>query len=558
MMVQGREYGVRRFVLKFFFIISTLFFSQKNFAQHTILLNQDVNQQLELGCNNLDVHSSVKPMLDVDVNGKTFKILDSITHSAGSDYEVTGKYYTAYTLNYPRATFRNYYRKPTDTSSFSPGGKAALLIRPVYDVNVGYDLTSNRLLTTTVGGAILDADYKQKIGIEIRFAGGNVTLPDFLDSIVTASHTMPGYGDRAYSIGKASYTFQHISGNLIWRPSKIFNLQIGRDKHFWGDGYRSLFLSDGSAAMPYIKQTTTIWKFQYVSLFTWMQDYTVSQNSVKNFRNKFGTFHYISFNAAKWWNIGVFESVIWQGNDSHRVRGFDPDYLNPVIFFRPVEYSLGSSDNAMLGFASKFRLNRNNQVYFQLLLDEFYLKEILAHNQWWANKQGFQLGYKCFNFADVKNLFLQTEMNVVRPFTYSHGSPQQNYSNAGNPLAHPLGSNFFEWLGLVSYTHQNYIFSGKFVSAIYGLDPDGLNFGQNINKSYMTHDHDYDNKMFQGIRTNLINVELKAAYKFNTAFPLQMEFIFGARHEHNVYKVKDDFYVQFGLSLPLWRSYRDY
>ncbi|HET6990442.1 MAG TPA: hypothetical protein VFJ43_03920, partial [Bacteroidia bacterium] len=358
-----------------------------------------------------------------------------------------------------------------------------------------------------------------------------------------------------------------ISGNLIWRPSKIFNLQVGRDKHFWGDGYRSLFLSDVSGAMPYIKQTTTIWKLQYVSLFTWMQDYSHGNQFAKDFRNKFGTFHYISFNATRWLNIGIFESIIWQGNDPNRQRNFDVNYLNPIIFFRPVEYSLGSSDNAMLGGAFKFRLNKNNQVYSQILLDEFFLKEILAHNGWWANKQGYQFGYKCFNFAHVKDLFLQSELNIVRPYTYSHGSSQQNYSNAGMPLAHPLGANFTELITILSYPEKQFTFTGKINYARYGLDTAGTDYGQNIFISYINRsatdpahptERDYNHNLFDGIATNMLYTELSASYKFNTTFPLRAELITGFRIEHNALTTKKGAYIQAGLSLPLWRTNRDY
>lgn len=157
----------------------------------------------------------------------------------------------------------------------------------------------------------------------------------------------------------------------------------------------------------------------------------------------------------------------------------------------------------MLGLSLKFRLNKNNQIYSQFLLDEFYLKEILAQNGWWANKQAYQLGFKCFNFAKVNNLYLQTELNIVRPFTYSHGSTQQNYSNAGNSLAHPLGANFMELIGIISYTHSRFFVSGKLVGARFGLDLNGANYGQNINRSYTSRDHEYSNFLFQGLKTNL-------------------------------------------------------
>ena len=149
-------------------------------------------------------------------------------------------------------------------------------------------------------------------------------------------------------------------------------------------------------------------------------------------------------------------------------------------------------------------------------------------------------------------------MNIVRPFTYAHGSKQQNYSNAGMPLAHPMGANFMEVLGIVSYSHKEFSVAGKFVVARYGLDPNGQNYGQNINRSYISRDHEYENYLFQGVATNLIYAEVKAAYKLNLAFPVRFELLAGLRSENNVLVKKKGSYIQLGLSLPLWRTYRDY
>ncbi len=540
----------------FYFLVGILFlFFQNGFAQHTLPMNFDVPKE-EIFLNNSESHSAVRPYLDIDLYDKCY-----------SPNEKDGGYIDFVCHPDNRLTWKNYYRKSTDTARFAEGGKSAFLIRPIYDFNVGYDLKTKNTFLTTVGGIILDADYKQKIGIEARFAAGTTAFPTYLDSITRFSSTIPGWGDRAYETSPGKYSFQHFSGNIIWRPSKVFNLQVGRDKHFWGDGYRSLFLSDIGAAMPYVKQTTTIWKLQYTSLVTWMQGWTNSTGSSKDYRSKFATFHHLSFNAAKWLNIGLFESIIWQGNDPNRNRGFDPNYLNPVIFFRPVEYSLGSSDNAMLGASFKIRFNANNFLYAQVLLDEFFLREILARNGWWANKQGYQIGYKCFNFGQVKNLFMQTEINIVRPYTYSHGSSQQSYSNAGMPLAHPLGANFTEVLGMLSYSNKGFTITGKLVGARVGLDSSGTNYGQNIFLSYMTRtstvpnrplERDFNHRLFDGVGTNIFYAELKAAYQFNLAFPLRIELLAGARSENNLLQRKKSAYVQFGLTLPLWRSYRDY
>ncbi|HTL83299.1 MAG TPA: hypothetical protein VL651_16405 [Bacteroidia bacterium] len=547
-----------------FLLLSSIFlFPANGFSQH--------NEPLPLILKNVDAswdwrsnHTSIQPILEEAYHPKK----DSSFGDGGMAHFITGP---------PRLSFANYYQKPfSDTDHFVEGGKTAFLIRPIYDLSGGKDLKSKNTIFNSAAGVILDADYKQKIGIEARFVTGISSLPYQLDSFAHFSGMMPGYSDRAYALGNGNYAFQHFSGNIIYRPSKIFNIQIGRDKHFWGDGYRSLFLSDCGMAMPYLKMQTTIWKLQYTSLFTWMQDWTNSNGFAKDFRSKFGTFHYIDFNATKWLNLGVFESIIFQGNDNLRMRGFDPNYLNPIIFYRPVEYSLGSSDNAMLGLSLKIRFNRNNIFYSQIILDEFYLKEIKAwKNGWWANKQGIQMGYKMFNVGNVNGLNMQMEMNIVRPYTYTHGSPQQNYSNAGMPLAHPLGANFAEGLGILSYYHKGFSISGKMVMAAMGLDSAGKNYGQNIFLPYGTRSvttatlspaADYNHHIFDGTKTILFSAELTSAYRFNTSFPLRVELTAGvwALHQYGngvkkqATAVNKSSYIQLGLCLPLWRTYRDY
>ena len=46
-------------------------------------------------------------------------------------------------------------------------------------------------------------------------------------------------------------------------------------------------------------------------------------------------------------------------------------YLNPIIFLRPVEYSLNSSDNALMGLNWKFKSTNNSHIYGQFVIDEF-------------------------------------------------------------------------------------------------------------------------------------------------------------------------------------------
>jgi hypothetical protein len=496
-------------------------------------------------------HTSVKPYVNADVFQHA-EYIDSL--------------HVAYNTDVLRMSMRfsnfSIYAKRNEELAPDPDREWVFGIKPVYDVSGGFDLKESRLLLNTIGGVRMGADYKQKIGIDLRLVSGGTTLPNYQDSLARHHYFIPGWGDFAQPNRESSYSFSHLTGNIIWRPTRVFNLQVGRDKHFWGDGNRSLFIGDQGPAFPYIKAQTTIWKLQYTSLFAWMRDWSEYGDSNEVIRGKFASFHYLSFNATKWLNISVFEGIVWQGTDANRQRWFDPNYLNPMVFFRPVEYSLGSSDNAMLGIAGKIRFNRNNVLYGQVILDEFYLKEIRNWNAgWWANKQGAQIGYKCFNFAMIDRLYMQTEVNVVRPYTYAHGSPQQSYSNGPLPLAHPMGANFAELMGMLSYNVKGFTVTGQVVGIRYGKDiNDTMNYGQNVFQSYVTRESEYGNKVFQGYATNIFLAKINASYVFNTKFPLRLQLTAIARSERTKVverKLKSSF-VMVGLSLPLYRAQDDY
>ena len=65
---------------------------------------------------------------------------------------------------------------------------------------------------------------------------------------------------------------------------------------------------------------------------------------------KYTTTHYLSWAISKRVNLSFFDAIVWSATDSAgNYRGFDAQYLNPIIFMRPVEFSIGSPDNALMG-----------------------------------------------------------------------------------------------------------------------------------------------------------------------------------------------------------------
>ncbi len=450
----------------------------------------------------------------------------------------------------------------TKAEAFDKKAKSQIEVYPLVTAQTGYQSTSPSRLTNdlAIGGNLIGYIGK-KFAFNFKALAGKAVYNGYTDSVIQETRVIPGLG-YAYRSGNDSvnraYAYQYFSGYLSYSPNKIFNIQLGQDKHFWGDGYRSLFLSDVAAPYPYLKITTNIWHLTYVNLYTIMKDVTHPSGFKKDWLNKYATFHYLGWNVTKRINIGLFESIVWQGSDSSRYRGYDVNYLNSIIFYRPAEYSLGSSDNAFLGFSFKIKIFKRQQLYGQLLLDEFLLKEIKAQNGWWANKQAFQLGFKCFDLVGVKRFNFQTEFNYVRPYTYAHGSVQQNYGHFNQPLAHPLGANFMESASFLNYRIKRFFFEIKEVLAFFGDDKASVDYGKNIFISYVNHPKEYGNYTTQGIKTILTTTSLRGVYVLDERMNLKIELGGAYRLEYNSKGTTSIPFIFIGIRTDLCNLYDDY
>lgn len=274
---------------------------------------------------------------------------------------------------------------------------------------------------------------------------------------------IPGRGVAKGFMGQA-YDYPVAEGYLSFSPSKFFNLQFGHGKNFIGDGYRSLLLSDNASPYPFFKLNTTFWKIKYTNTWMSLRDVRPEVTGEDSYRTKFMANHYLSYNVTKRLNIGFFESVMWE-NDNN--RGFDLNYLNPIIFYRAIEFSTGGqAGNAVIGLTGKFKWNDHFLTYGQWLIDEFSSSDVFGGESSWKNKHAFQVGAKYFNAFNTPNLYLQLEYNQVRPYTYSHNTITLNYGHTNQSMAHFWGANFRELIGIARYKKGRYY--GK-IKTIYGL-----------------------------------------------------------------------------------------
>ena len=334
--------------------------------------------------------------------------------------------------------------------------------RPVHQVGAGFwaDLDVNKQLSFHADAQVWDQ----------RFAG-------YLDTLVRATQVAPGAG-YAFPSGDG---FRHYDWNahVSWDAGRFFNFTLGRGRNAFGEGHRSLMLSDEAYSYPFFKITTSVWKVRYVNLYTRLNDIRFTNGDPRNAQGKYSSMHYLSVDLGKRANLSVFEAIVWSAGDEQYPRGFDFNYVNPVIFYRPVEFDIGSPDNALLGMGLSLKIGKGTMAYSQFVLDEFLLGQVRSGKGWYGNKQAVQLGLLSRQAFKVPGLTLRAEWNFVRPFMYTHSDTRQNYAHFGQPLAHPFGSNFQEAIVHVERDHERWHFGVRGSMAWLGTDTED-SYGNNI------------------------------------------------------------------------------
>lgn len=355
------------------------------------------------------------------------------------------------------------------------------------------------------------ADYFNQYAESIRPTGGNPAV-------------IPGIG-IAKNFKTDSYDFPLAEANITFVPSDFIDLQLGYGRNFIGDGYRSLLMGDGASPYPFFKINTQFWKIKYTNTYTWLKDIRTETEDERSYATKYMASHYLSWNVTDYWNLGLFESVVWANTNN---RGFDLNFVNPIIFYRAVEFASSSrSGNAVIGLTSKVKLNNSFNFYGQFILDEFSLGEIKDRNKSWKNKYGYQIGAKYYNAFKIDNLLFQLEYNRIRPYVYSHSDPLTNYGHNNQSLGHQWGANFQEFIAIARYFNGRWFADAKITFGSRGLDFDteenGNNYGSNIYKNY-TENRPYNNGVVvgQGNKTNVFIADLQAGYLINPTSNLKL------------------------------------
>jgi hypothetical protein len=514
-----------------FILIILVIYANISVAQSTnIPLNKDTYHlidRLEILSNNMapNHHSAVKPyarkavaqftdsvqLLDVDQSRQDIFNLEYLQND-------NWEWVDSSTNVSEHPFLKVFYKKKSDFFYGADKEEAiGVHISPVLYLSYGGESAQNEYTYINTRGIQVRGLIDKKVGFYAFISENQARFPVYVQDFVKANRVIPNEGFWK-TFGTKGYDFFNATGYISFNATKHINFQFGHDRQFIGDGYRSMLMSDFSPPALFFKINTQVWKINYTNLFTqvFADAYGNSGGSVGNsqFPKKYLVAHRLGVNIGKHINLGVFESVVFGREDSLGNNHFELGYLNPIIFYRSLEQQNGSLDNALIGFDAKWNFLSHFSMYGQFIFDEFKIDELTAGTGWWANKFGYQLGLKYIDAFGLKNLDLQTEYNSARPYTYSHSTIYSNYSNYNQAVAHPLGANFKETIGIIRYQPISKLsLTAKLIYATYGLDLANTNWGKDILKDYNTREQEYGNSTGQGIESFLTFLDFTTTYQ---------------------------------------------
>ena len=494
-------------------------------------------------------------------------LLNEQTVNPDSNFHYTVKPYTVNDFNHfnkikdVKFTSRLEVKLLNDNMMKIEGGSVKVKVNPIIHTQYFYDNKSKDLFYNNRIGINIFAKFKDKFYITSDIFYSKSKLSESQSLFADSFKIIPHYG--RYLSSNNIYDFMSFTGELTYKPNNNIFFHLGRGKHFFGNGYHSLFLSDNSNSYTYFKTTVDIWKIKYVWLVANLNDFELYKFEQDfTMYNKAAFMHYFSYNVSKRININFFETIITNPYDHKGNRvGYEAAYYNPVVFFRPVEFYSGTSDNSLLGLGLNIRLFKSLHLYSQFILDDLIISRLNDGSGWWGNKFGIQAGLKSYNFLNVKGLFLRGEINVVRPYTYSHGInvsddgvANLNYGSYHQNLAHPLGANFAEGIAEINYNKGRFMTSATIILAKKGVDKDTVSYGGDIYKDYNLRPNDLGITFLQGEIYNYTFANIKASYLINPNYNLRFEL--GAYYRNVANLSNTTFY--FGLSTNIFNDRNDF
>jgi hypothetical protein len=317
----------------------------------------------------------------------------------------------------------------------------------------------------------LNCSKQTKPGYLESFRGGIVAKPlknvfvytnFFLDEALAIN---PEYQGKKWR-GLAG----EVENAFVAYDHKKIGILFGRFGAFWGPSDNSLVLSSDARPMDAFSIRLNWGRLNFTYQLAQLDRLadTLSDTNVI-FYNRFLAGHRIDFRLLENLNIGLFETIIFSGEN----RGLDFAYLNPLLFFHSRQLNENRDENIFLGFDISWYLWNRHRLYGQLLVDDFQIEKREAGDEE-PSEIGYLIGWDgidLLNFFDIKVEYLK-----ITNRTYNQVIEANRYINRGRlignnlgPDGEKLGLSLIKWFGYRRKISLDIVYQRKGEGSVYDI-----------------------------------------------------------------------------------------
>lgn len=393
--------------------------------QNDIPLNRDIYQDIDRNgaAKGSTMHTGLRPI--IQSRADLHNVMGFRPDSGRYYYWITEKLFKEHLITVKEGGFR-------------------MTIDPAFQFELGQEYreqsqySDNHSMLHNGRGFRIAADLGPTVSFQTMFMENQAVLPGYLYQFAQAQSVVPGQG-RIKTFQTRGLDFAWATGNVSWTPRPWINLQLGQGKHFVGNGYRSMLLSDNSSPYPFVKLSalTVNKRFQYTAIFAKMQLVGTANRLPTGdageslFWWKRATFLHLSANLGPL-QLGLFEGTQWKNIDTNGVRPFSAMQLNPVIGLNTLANGFTGDNTQLVGLDAKCRLTGKMFAYGQYALTDPG-----------AGQYAWQLGIQWFDLFR-RDLHLLAEYNTATPGAYLRTDGRMSWTHDNQPLASPRGTGFHE------------------------------------------------------------------------------------------------------------------
>ena len=319
----------------------------------------------------------------------------------------------------------------------------------ILDLSIGWDVgdTSSWQDTVQIFNNTRGLSISGKIGDVVSFQASvfenQSQFRDWMYKYTDSLQVIPGQG-RFKELESNARDYNSAWGVVSVKATPWLQVHFGQGKHFIGNGYRSMLLSDVAANYPFIRVKAEFLnhRVQYTAinaeLFN-LERLPLGEVPESLFKRKGMTVRYLSMIPHPRVELGLFEAVIHDRWDSTGTKAYNWDYYQPLPFVSTAIHGLDAANNAVVGANLKVKVSNKLFVYGQAVADQSD-----------ARFSGFQAGLRWQDFP-LKTLALRLEYNEGGAGIFTNKAPLQNYTHMNQGLAHPLGTNFKEYIVILQH-----------------------------------------------------------------------------------------------------------